>query len=65
MKMLGAIFVMLLGTVASLSATTETTTTISSSLNPSVYGQAVTFTAVVSPNPPDGETVTLSRDRRR
>ncbi len=61
MKMLGAIFVMLLGTVASLSATTKTTTTISSSLNPSVYGQAVTFTAVVSPNPPDGETVTFKQ----
>jgi poly(3-hydroxybutyrate) depolymerase len=36
-----------------------TTTTLSSSLNPSIYGQAVTFTAVVVPEPPDGETVTF------
>jgi hypothetical protein len=37
-----------------------TTTTLSSSLNPSVYRQAVTFTANVTSNigtPPDGETV--------
>jgi hypothetical protein len=37
-----------------------TLTTVSSSANPSVYGQAVTFTAVVSSGvgaPPDGETV--------
>jgi poly(3-hydroxybutyrate) depolymerase len=41
-------------------ATTATTTTLSSSLNPSTYGQAVTFTAVVSSAdgaPPNGETV--------
>ncbi len=37
-----------------------TTTTLSSSLNPSTYGGAVTFTAVVTPAPPDGETVTFS-----
>jgi len=40
-------------------AKTSTTTTISSSLNPSFYGEAVTFTAVVSPAPPNGETVTF------
>jgi hypothetical protein len=37
-----------------------TTTTLSSSPNPSTYGQAVTFTAVVTSSlgaPPDGETV--------
>ena len=36
-----------------------TTTTLSSSLNPSIYGEAVTFFAVVAPAPPDGETVTF------
>jgi len=36
-----------------------TTTTLSSSLNPSTFGEAVTFTAVVTPAPPDGETVTF------
>lgn len=34
-----------------------TTTTLTSSPNPSTYGQPVTFTAVVTPGPPDGETV--------
>ena len=41
---------------------TPTTTTLSSSPNPSAYGQAVTFTAVVTSSigaPPDGETVTF------
>jgi poly(hydroxyalkanoate) depolymerase family esterase len=42
-------------------ALTKTTTTISSSLNPSTYGQAVTFTASVSPVPPNGETVTFKQ----
>jgi hypothetical protein len=39
-----------------------TATTLTSSPNPSIYGQAVTFTAVVSSSagaPPDGETVTF------
>jgi len=39
-----------------------TTTTVSSSQNPSTYGQPVTFTAVVTSvigAPPDGETVTF------
>jgi len=39
-----------------------TTTALSSSLNPSNYGQAVTFTAVVTSSsgaPPDGDTVTF------
>ncbi|HSZ63443.1 MAG TPA: choice-of-anchor tandem repeat GloVer-containing protein [Terriglobales bacterium] len=36
-----------------------TTIAISSSPNPSTVGQAVTFTAVVTPKPPDGETVTF------
>jgi hypothetical protein len=40
-----------------------TTTALASSLNPSVYGQAVTFTATVSSTsgtPPNGETVTFN-----
>jgi peptidoglycan/xylan/chitin deacetylase (PgdA/CDA1 family)/uncharacterized membrane protein len=41
-----------------------TTTTATSSLNPSTYGQSVTFTATVTSSvgaPPDGETVTFKR----
>jgi hypothetical protein len=37
----------------------STTTTLASSLNPSTYGQAVAFTATVSPSAPDGATVTF------
>jgi len=37
----------------------ETTTVIASSPNPSTLGETVTFTAVVTPAPPDGETVTF------
>jgi poly(hydroxyalkanoate) depolymerase family esterase len=43
-------------------ALTSTSTTLSSSLNPSTYGQSVTFTAVVTSSlgaPPDGETITF------
>ncbi len=40
-------------------ALTKTTTTLTSSPNPSTYGDAVTFTAVVAPTPPDGETITF------
>jgi uncharacterized repeat protein (TIGR03803 family) len=36
-----------------------TTTALTSSPNPSAHGEAVTFTAVVTPTPPDGETVTF------
>ncbi len=42
----------------------ETVTTLSSSLNPSTYGQTVTFTAVVTSSlgaPPDGGTVTFTK----
>jgi poly(hydroxyalkanoate) depolymerase family esterase len=42
-----------------LASTTKTTTTITSSLNPSTYGQAVTFTAMVTPAPPNGEIITF------
>ena len=58
-----ACLVVLLGMAASASAApTTTTTTISSSLNPSTYGQSVTFTAAVTSSqgaPPDGETITF------
>jgi hypothetical protein len=43
-----------------------TTTTLSCSPNPSTYGQAVTFTAVVSSSaaaPPDGEVVTFMKGK--
>ncbi len=40
-----------------------TTTTLTSSLNPSTYGEAVTFTAVVTPAPPDGETVSFMKEK--
>jgi hypothetical protein len=36
-----------------------TTTTLASSPNPSTSGEAVIFTAAVTPAPPDGETVTF------
>ncbi len=38
---------------------TVTTTTITSSPNPSNYGDLVTFTATVTPAPPDGELITF------
>jgi hypothetical protein len=42
----------------------STTTTLASSLNPSIFGQAVTFTATVTSSygtPPNGETVTFKQ----
>ncbi|HTR24455.1 MAG TPA: Ig-like domain repeat protein [Terriglobales bacterium] len=58
-----ACLAMLVGITTSLSAAlTGTTTTIASSLNPSSYGQSVTFTATVTSSqgaPPDGETITF------
>jgi len=38
-------------------SSTATTTTLSASPNPSTSGETVTFTAVVTPAPPDGETI--------
>lgn len=38
---------------------TNTTTSVSSSDNPSVYGQSVTFTATVTSNPPNAPTGTV------
>jgi len=46
--------------VAKLDVRTPTATTLSSSLNPSAYGQSVTYTATVTSKlgaPPDGESV--------
>jgi poly(3-hydroxybutyrate) depolymerase len=59
MRLLKAIAFLILGAVSALCSaqTTKTTTTITSGLNPSIYGQSVTFTAVVTPAPPNGETV--------
>ena len=60
MKTTTILIFLLLGTASGLSAAlTRTMTTLTSSLNPSTYGQAVTFTAVVTPAPPDGEIVTF------
>jgi hypothetical protein len=42
---------------------TATVTTLASSPNPSVQGQAVTFTAVVVPAPPGGETVSFMKGK--
>ena len=65
MKVAAILAVVTLATVSSLGAVgTPTTTTLSSSLNPSAYGQPVTFTAVVSSPlgpPPDGEIVTFQQ----
>ena len=48
------------GTVFAANAkATVTTTTIKSSPNPSNYGDLVTFTATVTPAPPDGELITF------
>jgi poly(3-hydroxybutyrate) depolymerase len=56
--------IVLLLTASSLSAAlTRTTTTLTAAPNPSSYGEAVTFTAVVNPAPPDGETVTFTQGK--
>jgi uncharacterized repeat protein (TIGR03803 family) len=52
------------GVVFKVTPRSATTTTLSSSLNPSIYGQAVTFTAKVTSSlgaPPNGETVTFMK----
>ena len=60
MKTTTILIVLFLAIASCLSAAqTKTTTTLTSSLNPSTYGEAVTFTAVVAPAPPGGETVTF------
>ncbi len=50
--------------VAKIDVRAVTTITLLSSLNPSIYGQAVTFTATLTSTngaPPDGETVTFMK----
>src|SRR5450755_1103789 len=63
MKVAAILIVLVLLTASTLSATPATTATmLSSSLNPSMYGQTVKFTALVNSNlgaPPDGEPVTF------
>ncbi len=63
MRIAATLMVVWLGTVSSLSAKpVATETTISSSVNPSTYGQAVTFTAEVGSTagaPPNGEIVSF------
>jgi uncharacterized repeat protein (TIGR03803 family) len=52
------------GAVFELSPATSTSTTLASSLNPSTYGQALIFTAMVTSAdgaPPDGEIVTFKK----
>jgi uncharacterized repeat protein (TIGR03803 family) len=52
------------GVVFEATVPATTTTTLTSSPNPSTYGQAVTFTAVVASvhgAPPDGETVSFKK----
>lgn len=74
MKITPILIALLLGTASRPSAAlantkmtstkmTNTKTTLTSSLNPSTYGASVTFTAVVSPAPPDGETVAFIQGR--
>lgn len=62
MKKFACLAVLLGMAINASAALTPTTTTISSSMNPSTYGQSVTFTATVTSNagaPPDGETITF------
>ncbi|MGA2389729.1 MAG: Ig-like domain repeat protein [Candidatus Sulfotelmatobacter sp.] len=62
MRICNFTLIMLLASASSASTLTSTTTTLSSSVNPSTYGQAVTFTAVVNSSlghPPNGEIVTF------
>lgn len=62
MKKIACLVVLLGMATSAWAALTTTTTTISSSLNPSTYGQLVTFTATVTSAhgaPPDGETITF------
>jgi Bacterial Ig-like domain (group 3)/Beta-propeller repeat len=50
--------------VTKINPSAATTTTLSSSLNPSTYGQVLTFTAVVASGlgaPPDGESVSFKK----
>jgi poly(3-hydroxybutyrate) depolymerase len=62
MKTFAQLILLVAGASSFCAALTTTTTTISSTPNPSTYGQAVVFTAVVTSNqghPPDGEIITF------
>ena len=62
MKKIACLVVLLGMATSARAALTTTTTSISSSMNPSAYGQSVTFTATVTSSkgaPPDGETITF------
>lgn len=62
MKTAAATILLLIGAVAPLSASLiKTTTVLTASPNPSTYGDAVTFTAAVTPAPPDGESVAFTQ----
>ena len=61
MKIIGLLGLCLIASAALSATKTSTTTTISSSKNPSLYGQSVIFTAAVSPQPPNGENVTFKQ----
>lgn len=61
MKIPGMLLVFLFGAAAAANASTKTTTTNKSSLNPSIYGENVTFTATVTPPPPNGELITFEQ----
>ena len=64
MKTTGILIVLLLATVMPSVALIKTTITLTSALNPSAYGDAVTFTAAVVPAPADGETLTFMQGRQ-
>ena len=51
------------GVVFEVTPPAATATTLTSSPNPSTYGQAVTFAAVVAPAPTDGETVSFMKGK--
>src|SRR5580704_6521726 len=67
MKLLTALVLSLISVSSVHAALTPTTTTISSSKNPSGYGQSVTFTAVDSSKsgtPPNGENVNFLQGQK-
>ncbi|MGA9353260.1 MAG: Ig-like domain repeat protein [Terriglobales bacterium] len=53
--------VLLLAASTLSAALTRTATTLTAAPNPSSYGEAVTFTALVKPAPPNGETVSFTQ----
>jgi uncharacterized repeat protein (TIGR03803 family) len=51
------------GVVFEVTPPVVTAATLTSSPNPSTYGEAVTFTAVLTPAPPDGETISFMKGK--